>query len=408
MKVITGTKRPVKVWATDLEPEAEKQVLNMADMPFIYSHVAVMPDAHAGRGSTVGTVIATQGAIIPAAVGVDIGCGMRALKLPFKVDDLVGGDEGLRKLRHSIERDVPTGWHINQHITDSARTLYASLGAHSTCVHQNVASHILIKAPYSLGSLGGGNHFIEICTDQDNSLWIVLHSGSRGIGNALARVHIDRAKEIMKEYFISLPDPDLAYLAQGTPEFKAYLIDLMWAQRFAKASREEMMERVKKQVYRHLRQWSSVEQYAAYPFNLHHLDMEYIDCHHNYTAIENFGGHNVYITRKGAVSARKDEMGIIPGSMGAKSFIVKGLGNEDSFCSCSHGAGRKMSRTKARATFTAEDLANQTSGIECRKDVGILDEIPSSYKDIDEVMANQADLVTPVYQLKQLICVKGD
>jgi tRNA-splicing ligase RtcB len=399
IRVISDTKRPIKVWASDLEPEAEQQARNLASMPFIHSHVALMPDAHAGKGSTVGSVIATNGAIIPAAVGVDIGCGMCAVKLPFKVDRL-GGEEKLRELRHSIERSVPVGFNAHKEMDERRLTAFKALGSNSL-TDDNVE---FPKAAYQLGSLGGGNHFIEICRDLDDNAWIMLHSGSRNIGKVLAERHINAAKNLMKSYFIDLPDPDLAYLAQGTPEFKAYLADLMWAQNYAKASRNEMMERVLEQVYRQVYgsgQWDEI----LYDYDK--PDLFRVDCHHNYTNIENHGGKNLYITRKGAVSARDGEYGIIPGSMGAKSFIVKGKGAADSFCSCSHGAGRTMSRTKARQLFTAEDLAAQTAGVECRKDDGVVDEIPSSYKDIEQVMRNQADLVEPVYELKQIICVKG-
>lgn len=390
-KVISDTKRPVKIWASDIEAEAEQQVRNMGNMPFIHSHVAVMADAHAGKGSTVGTVIATRGAIIPAAVGVDIGCGMCAVKLPMKID-LFG--DSLAALRSSIERSVPVGFNSNKEVTKRVEdALMAISGPMTTKKGFN-----LDKVAKQLGTLGGGNHFIEICQDTNNDAWVVLHSGSRNLGKTLAEVHIDKAKDLMKRYFIDLPDPNLAYLVQGTDEFKAYLQDLLWAQQYAKANRNEMMLRVLKDV-----------SYAVYGEDKgsEFMTSLRVDCHHNYTAMENHGGHNIWITRKGAVSARQGELGIIPGSMGTKSYIVEGLGNEESFCSCSHGAGRKMSRTKARATFTAEDLAKQTAGVECRKDSGVIDEIPGSYKDIDIVMENQKDLVKPLYTLKQLICVKG-
>jgi tRNA-splicing ligase RtcB len=390
-RVISETKRPVKIWASDLEAEAEKQVRNMAEMPFIFSHVAVMPDAHAGKGSTVGTVIATRGAIIPAAVGVDIGCGMCAVRLPFKVDRF--GDD-LAKLRHSIERSVPTGFNSHKEVTKRmSDSLNAITGGLSTMKGLN-----LDKVAHQMGTLGGGNHFIEICQDTENNAWVMLHSGSRNLGKTLAEVHINKAKDLMKQYFIELPDPDLAFLAQGTVEFKEYISDLLWAQTYAKANRNEMMLRVLSAV--------SFEVYGE-DKGPEAMTAERVDCHHNYTAMENHGGHNIWVTRKGAVSAREGELGIIPGSMGAKSFIVKGKGNADSFCSCSHGAGRKMSRTKARQVFTTDDLEKQTAGVECRKDIDVLDEIPGSYKDIDLVMRNQADLVEPIYTLKQLICVKG-
>ncbi len=404
IKVISDTKVPIKIWASDLEPEAEQQVRNIASLPFLSGPVALMADAHAGKGSTVGTVIATKGAIIPAAIGVDIGCGMSAIKLPFKVDRL-GGDEALRNLRHSIERSVPTGRFGNKDTNIRVVNAWETLGFNSLMkdISGGDNSRIINNSKLQLGSLGGGNHFIELCKDGDDNLWIMLHSGSRNIGKCLAEIHISKAKDLMKSYFVDLPDPDLAFLAQGTTEFEAYIDDLMWAQRYAKANRNEMMERVLEQVYRHIDKdnWKNL-------LNLHRTTgLFQVDCHHNYTSIENHNGKNMFITRKGAVSAKLGEFGIIPGSMGTQSFIVKGLGNEESYCSCSHGAGRKMSRTKARALFTVEDLKNQTNGVECRKDKDVIDEIPSSYKDINEVMANQVDLVEPVYQLKQILCVKG-
>lgn len=392
VRVIGDTKSPVKVWASDMEAEAEQQVRNMAGLPFIYSHVAVMPDAHAGKGSTVGTVIATRGAIIPAAVGVDIGCGMAAVKTPFKVGDL----EYISELRHEIERRIPTGRFGNKKVDDHVQTVLEGLGSFSATARDRLKGGIIDNAAAQLGSLGGGNHFIEICGDTEGTVWIMLHSGSRGIGNKLAQIHMDKAKDLMKQYFIELPDPDLAFLTQKTPEFKEYMTDLMWAQGYARANRDEMMARVRDILWMHILGEHAPEK-----------DEFRVDCHHNYTSWENHFGQNVMVTRKGAVSAKEGEFGIIPGSMGAKSFIVKGKGNPDSFCSCSHGAGRRMSRTKARATFTVADLEAQTKGVECLKTKDVLDEIPGAYKDIQKVMDNQADLVTPVYELKQLLCVKG-
>lgn len=390
MKSIIEGKSPAKIWATDLEEEAVKQVLNMASMPFIHKHVAVMPDAHAGKGSTVGTVIATRGAVIPAAVGVDIGCGMCAVKLPYKAESL----KRLHELRSSIERSVPVGFNENKEVSERAgKALFGIQGGLSSTKGLN-----LDKAAKQLGTLGGGNHFIEVCADTDGGLWVMLHSGSRNIGKCVADIHIDKARDLMKKYFIDLPDPDLAFLAQDTQEFKYYLGDLKWAQAFAKANRNEMMLRVLKDISFHMHGEDRGPEALT--------EMR-VDCHHNYVAMENQEGNNVWVTRKGAVSARKGELGIIPGSMGTKSFIVEGLGNPESFHSCSHGAGRRMSRTKARAKFTKEDLRTQTMGVECRKDEEVIDEIPGAYKDIGEVMANQADLATPLFELKQLICVKG-
>ncbi len=390
MRVIGDTRVPVKVWATDLEAEAEMQARRIADLPFVYKHVALMPDAHAGKGSTVGTVIATKGAIIPAAIGVDIGCGMAAAKLPFDMNYL-NSKVALKDLRHSIERSVPTGRFGNKAMSERVQGMWASLGK----PRQELDERILRNAALQLGTLGGGNHFIEICSDKAGGAWVMLHSGSRNIGKVLAERHIERAKGLMKQYFINLPDPDLSYLAQNTPEFNDYIKDLFWAQTFAMHNRAEMMFRVLKDI--------------GFAVGLKKpVDPDYaVFCHHNYTTQENHYGQNVWITRKGAVSARAGEIGIIPGSMGTKSYIVRGLGNPESFCSCSHGAGRRMSRTKARQTFTTADLASQTEGVECRKDDAILDEIPGSYKDIDQVMANQADLVEVLYELKAVICVKG-
>lgn len=388
--VISDTKVPVKIWATDLESEAETQVRNIANLPFIHKHVAVMPDAHAGKGSTIGTVIATKGAIIPAAVGVDIGCGMSAVRLPFHA----GSIPNLSKLRSSIERSVPVGHNSHKEVTPRiAEALTQIEGGFST--HQGIN---LDKVAKQLGTLGGGNHFIEICSDKQGIAWVLLHSGSRNLGKTFADVHIEKAKGLMKSYFIDLPDPELSYLVQGTPEFQHYIQDLKWAQNYAKANRHEMMLRILKDISHHM---YGEERPAS------ELTTFRVDCHHNYCSMENHFGSNVWVTRKGAVSAKAGEFGIIPGSMGTKSYIVKGLGATESFHSCSHGAGRRMSRTKAHATFTLDDLKYQTEGVECRKDAGVIDEIPAAYKDIDVVMSNQSDLVEVVHELKQILCIKG-
>lgn len=390
-KVLSDTRVPVKIWTTDIEQEAEAQLKNVANLPFIHKHVAVMPDAHAGKGSTVGTVIATRGAIIPAAIGVDIGCGMCAVRLPFKAEVL----KNLPKLRSSIERSIPVGH--RQH--DTVERIPANIMDHLGDISEKTKNIInLDKAAHQLGTLGGGNHFIEVCEDTNGQAWVMLHSGSRNIGKTLAEVHINEAKELMKQAFISVPDPDLSYLWQGSKQFEDYLHDLKWAQRYAKYNRNQMMEAVLKDISFHVYgEMKSFEELITFR----------VDCHHNYCNMENHFGQNVWITRKGAVSARFGEYGIIPGSMGAKSFIVRGKGNADSFNSCSHGAGRRMSRTEARRRFTKEDFEAQTLGVECRKDADVIDEIPGAYKDIEEVMANQADLVEVAYQLKQILCVKG-
>lgn len=395
MLKILNEKVPVKIWTNDIEDEAIEQLKKLAQLPFIHKHISVMPDVHAGKGSTIGAVIATKGAIIPAAVGVDIGCGMTAIKLPFNTDVIL---DKLSKIRHSIERGTPVGFYKHKEANVfRSHSIQAILGTGLTCFDKD-KEKILINAELQLGTLGGGNHFIEICTDTEGGAWVMLHSGSRNIGKTIADVHINGAKGLMKKYFIDLPDPDLAYFAQGTLEFQNYIADMHWAQEYAFENRKHILNQV----------LGAISYELFHDFNNHRYeDCLRVSCHHNYTSIENHFGSNVFVTRKGAVSAREGELGIIPGSMGAKSFIVRGLGNLESFCSCSHGAGRKMSRTKARATFTQEDLINQTNGVECRKDIDVIDEIPSAYKDIDQVMANQSDLVSIEYTLKQLICIKG-
>jgi tRNA-splicing ligase RtcB len=383
---------PIKIWASDLEDNAEVQIRNTASLPFIFKHIAVMPDAHAGRGSTIGTVIATKGAIIPSAIGVDIGCGMCAIKLPFAVNML----GSLRELRISIERSIPTGRDGNRDVSDRVGLSFSELGFPPSVAQMNKK---LKKAALQLGSLGGGNHFIEVCTDTDDGVWIMLHSGSRNIGKELAETHIDKAKGLMRERLEQLPDPDLAFFTEEMPEFKAYIGDLLWAQQYARFNRNEMVLRIVKDLSYHVYKDARL---------LTEIDSLFrVDCHHNFCQIENHFDENIWVTRKGAVSAKLGEYGIIPGSMGAKSYIVKGRGNPESFHSCSHGAGRKMSRTQARNTFTETDLQAQTNGVECRKDRAVLDEIPSAYKDIDQVMSDQTDLVEVVCQLKQLICIKG-
>jgi len=389
MKIYEGKNVPIKAWVdhVSIEDEAVKQLMNLSEMPFMFKHIAVMPDVHWGMGATVGSVIATQGAIIPAAVGVDIGCGMCAVKFKFKVDEL--GDS-LVKLRSSIERSVPVGFNSNEELTKRMWSSIKSTYADGTPVNE--------KTYLQLGTLGGGNHFIEICSDQNNDAWIVLHSGSRNIGKTSAEKHIGTAKGLMKEYFISLPDPDLAYLVQNTKEFKSYIADLLWCQDYAKENRNEMMLRVLKDVSHHV--YGKDKRYD-------HLVEMRVDCHHNFTQIENHFDKNIWVTRKGAVSAREGQLGIIPGSMGTRSYIVKGKGNLESFCSCSHGAGRSMSRNKAKKLFTIEDHIKATEGVECRKDEDVIDETPMAYKDIDLVMKSQEDLVDILYTLKQILCVKG-
>lgn len=391
-KVLSNGKVPVKIWTNDIEAEAEKQLENLSTLPFLHKHIAVMPDVHSGKGSTIGTVVATKGAVLPSCVGVDLGCGMCAVQLNVDINAFEGK---LPALRASIERSIPLGHNQNGSISDRVANEFLTLG---NTVALGPDSREFKKAAHQIGTLGGGNHFIELCFDQNNGAWIVLHSGSRNIGKVLADKHINSAKDEMKKYFIDLPDPDLAYLVHGTQKFNDYIQDMHWAQDYAKKNRQEMMLKVLKDV-----------SYILYNEERDPATMikQRIDCHHNYCQMENHFGANVWVTRKGAVSAKAGELGIIPGSMGAKSYIVQGLGNPESFSSCSHGAGRKMSRTKARAIYTENDLQNQTAGVECRKDGGVVDEIPGAYKDIDVVMENQTDLVVPVYTLKQVLCVKG-
>lgn len=382
-----GLKIPVKIWTSDIEPETLAQLKNVANLPFVFKHVAVMPDVHAGKGCTVGAVIATKGAVCPAAVGVDIGCGMAAIKLK----DVKAADFGdLAKLRHQIERSIPVGFYENKIVSDDVlswdgwqKWIQLPLGVQGK----------VNKAKAQMGSLGGGNHFIELCLDTNGGAWIVLHSGSRHVGKAIADIYIQCAMSIMKQMFISLPDPELAYFAQGTEEYKSYTRDLLWAQDYALQNRKIMLRRVLADFSKHIGRDAEIE-------------IE-VNCHHNFAVFEHHFGENVLVTRKGAVRARNGDMGIIPGSMGTRSYIVRGLGNPDSFHSCSHGAGRRMSRGKARASFTVEDLKNQTSGVECRKDADVIDEIPGAYKNIEKVMEDQRDLVEVVAELKQVLCVKG-
>lgn len=383
-------KVPIKVWSDleKVEAKAIQQLKNTAALPFVYKHIAAMPDVHLGIGATVGSVVATKGAICPACVGVDIGCGMMAVKtdLDYRVvqDKVVA-------IRHSIERSVPVGFDQHKHISGEI--------AHNRLWNTNIAlleSELKSKAMKQLGTLGGGNHFIELCLDEHNNVWVMLHSGSRGVGNKIATRHINDAKDLMARMFINLPDKDLAYFAMNTPQFNVYMHDLMWCQEYALENRKHMMNAVLKDL-----------SYAVHGEDGKVGITDSVNCHHNYVAREYHYGENVLVTRKGAVRAQVGDMGIIPGSMGTKSYIVRGLGNPESFNSCSHGAGRRMSRTQAQKQFTMEDFAKQTEGVECRKDAGVLDEIPGAYKDIDEVMENQKDLVEIVATLKQFLCIKG-
>jgi tRNA-splicing ligase RtcB (3'-phosphate/5'-hydroxy nucleic acid ligase) len=386
---IAGTE-PVLSWANHpLNPEEMRMAKNVAFLPFVFKHLSLMPDVHLGKGALVGSVIATKDAIIPAAVGVDIGCGMAAIKTQYTSEQLEGK---LKKIRMDIEAAIPVGFNENKEVEKVVQNWSGWEGFKQ--LHKGVQD-LERKALRQMGSLGGGNHFLEVCLDTEGQVWLMLHSGSRGIGNVMAQCHISTARDLAKMADISLPDPDLAYFVKRSPSFDAYWHDLQWAQNYAQANREVMMARFKKIIEQHLAGGKPSKPLLS------------VNCHHNYAEKEVHFGEDVYVTRKGAVRAREEDYGIIPGSMGAKSFIVKGKGNIHSYCSCSHGAGRLMSRTKAKHNFSLDDLIEQTKGVECRKDGGVLDEIPAAYKPIEQVMANQSDLVEVVATLKQVVCVKG-
>ena len=392
---ITGGKVPVKIYTDEIDTRAYQQLQQMAQLPFIHKHIAAMPDVHTGIGATVGSVIPTLGAIIPAAVGVDIGCGMNAVQLSLNASAL---PDSLRATRTAIESAVPVGFSMHdepaverlrgERLRSDLEQIFEShpeisgmqKNAHSTWLRQ-------------LGTLGGGNHFIELCLDETDNVWVMLHSGSRGIGNAIGRHFIALAKRDMERHQQRLPHRDLAYFVEGAQHFDDYVFAVSWAQEYASVNREEMMRLILRALENTLPKFT-VRAHA-------------INCHHNYVASERHYGADVFVTRKGAIRAGKGELGIIPGSMGAKSFIIRGKGNNESFCSSAHGAGRRMSRSEAKRRYRAQDVEAQTRGVECRKDKSVVDEIPAAYKDIDRVMQNQSDLVDIVHTLKQVVCVKG-
>jgi len=405
--VFQGGAVPIKAFTkgVPVEEAAIGQLRNVANLPFIHKHIAVMPDVHFGFGATVGSVIPTKGAIIPAAVGVDIGCGMVAIRTGLESTDLPTNLKGWRK---AIEKAIPTGavkgashakgGYAQGHLPSTNSRLWRNklekryddiVAKHRTVFHKNAASQ--------MGTLGGGNHFIEICLDESDRVWLMLHSGSRGPGNAIGRYFTDLAKEEMSKHFIHLPDRDLAYLPEGTMHFEDYIEAMEWAQDYAQFNRDLMVT----QVFDALKREGGVPQKKLLTHDIA------VNCHHNYSTRENHYGENVWLTRKGAVCARKGVMGIIPGSMGAKSFIVEGKGNPESFDSCSHGAGRIMSRSAAKKKFTLDDHIIATAGVECRKDIGVIDETPGCYKDIQAVMDAQASLVDIKHTLRQVLCVKG-
>ncbi|HKR22231.1 MAG TPA: RtcB family protein [Pyrinomonadaceae bacterium] len=383
-----GAQKDILSWANhEFSIEEQSMLRNVSRLPCLFKHVALMPDAHLGKGSMVGSVVATKDAVIPATVGVDIGCGMMAVKTPFKSGIL---DGKLKELRSKIEEAIPTGF--SQYDESVDESSYWEGWNEFANLHEGVSDR-KAKAMKQLGTLGGGNHFIEVCLDTENVVWLMLHSGSRNIGKELAERHIATAKSLWR--LSELPDPNLAYFISGTPEFQAYWKDLEWAQRYAMKNREIMMTRLLKVFNKMFNHRQPFKPELA------------VNCHHNYVAIEQHYDEKVFVTRKGAINAAAGMYGIIPGSMGAKSYIVKGLGLPESFNSCSHGAGRKLSRGAAKRNFTKEDLERQTAGVECRKDLGVLDEIPGAYKSIETVMKNQQDLVEVVAEIKQVVCVKG-
>jgi tRNA-splicing ligase RtcB len=395
-----GNGFPVKMWTrgVPVDDATLEQLATTASLPFIYKHLAVMPDVHLGKGSTVGSVIPTQQAVIPAAVGVDIGCGMMAVQTTLSANDL---PDDLRQWRSSIERAVPHGrtggardkgaW---RHPPASADRAWGRLEGGFKRITAKYPGLEKTNNRVHLGTLGTGNHFIEVCLDETGAMWILLHSGSRGVGNAIGTHFIELAKKDVRASLGDLPDQDLAYLTEGTSHFDDYVEAVGWAQEFARLNREVMMENIV----------TALRAVAGVHFR---AELQAVNCHHNYVARERHFGRDVWITRKGAQRAGPGELGIIPGSMGARSYIVRGLGNPESFESCSHGAGRAMSRGEAKRRFTLSDHAAATAGVECRKDAAVLDETPAAYKDIDAVMAAQQDLVEIVHTLKQVVCVKG-
>jgi len=399
-EIIDSCGKPIKAWTrgVPVEEEAKNQLRNLSQMPFIHKHVACMPDVHFGKGATVGSVIATKGAIIPAAVGVDIGCGMMAVQIDLMASDL---PDNLHDMRSAIEKAVPHGRTDNGGANDRGAWGEPQLGTWYADLVKIVEKHPKLSKPADragrhMGTLGTGNHFIEVCLDEEQRVWVMLHSGSRGIGNAIGSYFIEKAKDDMRRWFITLPDMDLAYIIEGSDNFRDYMRAVHWAQEFALSNRETMMQATLRALYRSLDR-------DPIPY----AGATAVNCHHNYVSWEKHFGAHVMVTRKGAVDAHEGVMGIIPGSMGVKSFIVRGKGERESFCSCSHGAGRTMSRTQARKQFTLADHERDTAGVECRKDIEVLDETPAAYKSIDAVMAAQSDLVEVVHTLKQVVCVKG-
>ena len=400
-RLLKDTAFPVMVWGEEMEAQAEQQLRNVTALPNLFHHVAAMPDVHWGIGATVGTVLASESIVIPAAVGVDIGCGVSAVRLPMDRAWLLA-DERMPRLRLSIERAVPVGF--SQRKPEQMSPAAQEWAGHNLLparIRAALGKELLAKARLQLGTLGGGNHFIEICHDEQERGWVMLHSGSRHIGKRIADHYIKKAKENLKRVgrLRDLPDANLAYFTAGSADFRDYLSDLFWAQDYARFNRGEMMRAILEEI--------AALGTGAGKGSAQALVRQRVDCHHNYVSRETHFGRKVYVTRKGALAAAKGEHAVIPGSMGTSSYIVTGKGNPESFCSCAHGAGRSMSRREAKRRFSVADLARQTEGVDCRKDKGVLDEIPQAYKDIDAVMAQQADLVEIQHRLRQLVCVKG-
>jgi tRNA-splicing ligase RtcB len=393
-KIEVGGGHQVVNFASQIDPGTIEQAKQTAELPFVYPHVALMPDAHVGKGAAVGTVSPTLGAVIPAAVGVDIGCGMIAARTRFAADDIASKDTA--RLRNSLESAIPlSAGNYNKSLRRYAFTQARIEHLERLAAEDGVDLSHSPKWKEQLGTLGGGNHFIELCLDENDAVWMFLHSGSRGVGNKIATRHINVAKQQCRDKGVSLPNADLAYLEEGTPEFDTYIAELRWAQQFALANREEMMDRFR-EAFAH---WMHAD--------AEHVELERINSHHNYSAPERHGDKDVWLTRKGAVDAHRGVMGIIPGSMGTRSYVVRGKGNPDSLCSAPHGAGRRFSRTEARRRFTAADLAARMEGIEYRHGEAWVDEIPDAYKPIDVVMADSTDLVEVVTTLRQVVNVKG-
>jgi len=384
---------PVKVYTGEIEPQARQQLVNISRLPIVHHHVAAMPDVHLGIGATVGSVIPTKKAIIPAAVGVDIGCGMMATRLSLTANEL--DETSLKKVFAQIGRDVPVGFGQHDDVVSGAVKPFQKGLRQILDKHAGIQKRIGKRSDWTrqLGTLGGGNHFIEVCLDEESRVWAMLHSGSRGIGNAIGTYFIELAKKDSERNQLQLPDRDLAYFPEGAQHFDDYVEAVGWAQDYARANREEMMDLVLDAMRRHLPSFE--------------VTGGAVNCHHNYVEREKHYGERVWLTRKGAIRAGAGELGIIPGSMGTRSYIVRGKGSAESFHSCAHGAGRLMSRNAAQKKFSLQDLEQQTAGVVCRKDKGVIDEIPGAYKSIDEVMANQSDLVDVVHTLKQVLCVKG-